>query len=83
MGEGQLEDLMADNGPASTMPMGNNGVISDGGGPNVAGPTMAKPESKGNFGRIVPPLTPTSQTVATPVNIVDDDAWANNEFGAK
>jgi hypothetical protein len=72
---------MADNGPASTMPMGRNGVISDGGGPNVSGPATAKPESKGNFGRKVTPLTPMSQQKATPVGIVDDDAFGNNEVG--
>jgi hypothetical protein len=49
-----------DNGPGATMPMGNNGMTQRGDGPNVAGPAMAKPESKGNNARPVGPLMPKS-----------------------
>lgn len=41
-------------------PMGNNGKTVMGNTPNVAGPAMAKPESKGNKARPIGPLMPKS-----------------------
>ena len=58
-----------DNGPGASVNMGNNGCTVSGDTPNVAGPATAKPESKGNFGRTHAPLTPMSQTRATPVGV--------------
>ena len=67
--------------PGASVNMGNNGCTVSGNTPNVAGPATAKPESKGPFGRKVNPLTPFSQKQATPVGVVDDDAFGNNEVG--
>lgn len=49
-----------DNGPASTMPMGMNGNTQRNDGANVAGPSTAKPESKGPMARTQSPLKPFS-----------------------
>jgi len=41
-------------------PMGSNGKTVNGDTPNVAGPAMAKPESKGPLATSRPALTPKS-----------------------
>jgi hypothetical protein len=58
--DGDNDSAEMNNGSASTMSMGKNGVISDGAGPNVPGFGTPKPESKGPFARAIPPLTPKS-----------------------
>lgn len=57
---GGNKEIMMDNGPAATMPMGSNGLTVRGNTANVPGPAMAKAESKGPNAREQSPLKPAS-----------------------